>query len=96
MEKPNQKKVIHTSEVKKATPGTDQRSSISTKGWLYYLLLAILGLLIYSNCYDCAFQLDDKHNITDNPAIRDIGSTKEMWDLNPGRFLPFYSFCKFK
>lgn len=93
MGKPNQKKVIHTSEVKKATPGTDQRSAISTKGWLYYLLLAILGLLIYSNCYDCAFQLDDKHNITDNPAIRDIGSTKEMWDLNPGRFLPFYSFA---
>lgn len=93
MGKPNLKKSIQTTEVKKAALVTDQNSTKSTNDWTYYLLIAILGLLIYSNCYDCAFQLDDKHNITDNPAIRELGNTKEMWALNPGRFLPFYSFA---
>lgn len=78
---------------------TVNKSQTSSKGmifgydWLYLLPVICLGLLIYSNVYDCSFQFDDKHNITDNPAIRDLSRWADMWDINPARFLPFYSFA---
>lgn len=71
----------------------DKVPSVNRKYWSFYLVIALLGLIIYSNCYDCSFQLDDKHNIVDNPAIKDLNKITEMWALDPGRFLPFYSFA---
>jgi tetratricopeptide (TPR) repeat protein len=57
------------------------------------LLIVFLGIKIYSNSFDCSFQFDDKHNIIENGAIKSLSNIKEMWNLNPSRFLAFYSFA---
>ena len=57
------------------------------------IAIAVLGLLIYSNSFDCSFQLDDKHNIITNEAIKSLSNIKQMWDLSHSRFLAFYSFA---
>lgn len=61
--------------------------------WIGVIAIFILGMLIYSNSFDCAFQFDDKHNILDNDAIRSLSNFKQMWDINHSRFLAFYSFA---
>ncbi len=61
--------------------------------WASLLAIVFLGLLIYSNSFNCAFQFDDKHNILDNDAIKSLANIKAMWALNHSRFLAFYSFA---
>ena len=61
--------------------------------WRALIAIAVLGIFIYSNSFDCGFQFDDKHNILTNPPIRSLSDYKELWDINSSRFLVFYSFA---
>ena len=61
--------------------------------WRSLFAIVVLGLLIYSNSYDCGFQLDDKHTIINNEVIKNISNTNGMWDLDHRRFLAYYSFA---
>ncbi len=63
----------------------------SVFNWIGVIAIVILGMLIYANSFNCAFQFDDKHNILDNDAIRSLSNFKQMWDINHSRFLAFYS-----
>lgn len=61
-----------------------------------FLILAgviLLGLLIYSNSFECTFHFDDLNNIINNPAIRDASNVAAIWKHSHNRFLPFYSFA---
>ena len=57
------------------------------------LMIIILGYKIYANSFDCSFQLDDKHNITDNEVIKSLSNIKQIWDLSHSRFLAFFTFA---
>ena len=59
--------------------------------WRSLIAIAVLGLIIYSNSFDCSFQLDDKHTIIDNEVIKSIDSIKKIWDFDHARFFPYYS-----
>jgi tetratricopeptide (TPR) repeat protein len=79
--------------VNKNKENINQSGSNTIFNWIGGIAIVILGMLIYSNSFDCAFQFDDKHNILDNDAIRSLSNFKQMWDINHSRFLAFYSFA---
>lgn len=50
------------------------------------LIIAVLGIIIYSNSFDCSFHFDDYDHIVDNPAIHDIHDV-DSW-RNYSKFRP--------
>jgi tetratricopeptide (TPR) repeat protein len=79
--------------VNKNKENINQSGNNTIFNWIGGIAIVILGMLIYANSFDCAFQFDDKHNILDNDAIRSLSNFKQMWDINHSRFLAFYSFA---
>ncbi|MFM7153242.1 MAG: hypothetical protein ACKOZV_03825 [Bacteroidota bacterium] len=63
----------------------------STPGALAVMLL--LGVLIYSNSFDCSFQFDDETNITEQPLIRNFWDFQSWWNMQSTRQLAFGSFA---
>lgn len=61
--------------------------------WIALISIVFLGTIIYSNSFNCSFQLDDKHNIIDNETIRDLTNLKGMWEIGASRIVAFYSFA---
>src|SRR5208283_746966 len=60
------------------------------------LLIAVVGLLAYSNTFQTPFQFDDLPNIVDIPLIKNIGnfiSSSKGYDFNPRRFAGYLSFA---
>ncbi|MFC1692061.1 tetratricopeptide repeat protein [Candidatus Latescibacterota bacterium] len=53
------------------------------------LIICILGIILYSNSFDCSFQLDDFQNIIGNQTIHDIHNIKAIWDFNNLRFVGY-------
>ncbi len=45
---------------------------LSNKNYVHILVVAVLGLLIYSNTFSAPFVFDDARYIVDNPAIQDL------------------------
>ena len=56
---------------------------------LFFVIL--LGIIIYSNSFDCSFHFDDKPTIVDNLEIRDLSDVKSIWKHSKTRFIPYYS-----
>ncbi|MFM2206870.1 MAG: hypothetical protein RL213_845 [Bacteroidota bacterium] len=73
--------------------GNRQQDQNGFLRWAGIISILLLGVFIYSNSFDCSFQFDDKHNITDNAAIRDLAGVRTIWDLGPSRFVGYYSFA---
>jgi tetratricopeptide (TPR) repeat protein len=48
------------------------RGSLTGSVALHLVLIAVLGLVAYSNTFDVPFHFDDKYKIVDNPAIKDL------------------------
>lgn len=42
-------------------------------GIIFCVLIALVGLVAYSNTFSAPFQWDDKHYIAENPIVQDIG-----------------------
>ena len=57
---------------------------------LSILLIAIIGVAIYSNTLSSAFVFDDMRNIVDNYKIRDLSN---FYDLSGTRYIGFLSFA---
>ena len=90
MNKAKSNKVISPKENKK----TRKQENNNTLFILTSIVsIVFLGLLIYSNCFNCSFQFDDKHNIIENEAIKSLSNIKAMWEINHSRFIAFYSFA---
>jgi Tfp pilus assembly protein PilF len=49
------------------------RKDIFRKPTFHLVLIALLGLLVYSNTFNIPFQFDDTEFVADNPIIKDIG-----------------------
>jgi tetratricopeptide (TPR) repeat protein len=56
-------------------------------------LIILIGIIIYSNSFDCSFQLDDQNSIIANKAIRDITDLGAIWDYSHSRFIAYYTFA---
>jgi tetratricopeptide (TPR) repeat protein len=52
----------------------------------------ILGVLVYSNSFNCSFHFDDVNNIVDNLNIRNISDVNAWWNDNPGRRVAVFTF----
>jgi tetratricopeptide (TPR) repeat protein len=56
-------------------------------------IIFILGTIIYSNSFNCAFHLDDKTSILDNIAIQDLSDLNAIWNYSHGRFIAYLTFA---
>ncbi len=60
------------------------------------LLIAIVGLIAYSNTFDVPFQFDDHGNIVDNSLMHDLGSfisSEKFYDYNTRRYVGYLTFA---
>jgi len=58
-----------------------------------FVLIILVGILAYSNSFQASFQFDDGRTIVNNPAIRDVKNLKQLWNLDPSRFITHLSFA---
>jgi hypothetical protein len=59
-------------------------ATMKHKHFLSIIFIALSGLIAYSNSFDVPFQFDDKFNILENPAMKDLG-----YFLDPSRISEF-------
>ena len=90
--KPN-KTTFQKSNFKQSKSLKEPKKENSFLFWGGLLSVVFLGMIIYSNSFDCSFQFDDKHNILSNGVIRSLTDLKAIWDLSAARFVPFYTFA---
>jgi protein O-mannosyl-transferase len=57
------------------------------------IILLVLGILMYSNTFDCSFHLDDIDNLQENMAIRSLSNIRALWEYSHTRFLAYYTFA---
>jgi len=55
------------------------------------LVIAALGVIVYSNTFHSPFHYDDRLFIVDNHAIRDIQDLPNIWRFYPCRFMVLFS-----
>jgi Flp pilus assembly protein TadD len=76
-----------------ATPSPAGRTSWS--GILPILGILLLGLFAYANSLHGEFAFDDRHQVRDNPLIRDLGAfvSPAGYRWNPNRFVAYVTFA---
>jgi protein O-mannosyl-transferase len=59
-----------------------------------FILIALIGIIVYSNSFDCSFHFDDELNITENPVITNLYNFVNLnfW-LHLGRQIAYLSFA---
>ena len=65
-------------------------TGILQKEIIHIVLIAILGLLIYSNTFDAPFHFDDKANIIKNNSLKDLNN---FWPPSGTRWFGFLTFA---
>ncbi len=55
--------------------------------------ILLLGILIYSNSFNCSFHFDDTFNIVNNTNIRDLSDVNAWWNISPNRPVAFFTFA---
>lgn len=70
----------------------------SVNGMRYFDLVGLfitilLGIILYSNSFDCTFHLDDFGSIIENKMIRELHDFKSWWNYSKTRTLSYYSFA---
>jgi tetratricopeptide (TPR) repeat protein len=56
-------------------------------------IMILLGIIIYSNSFDCSFHFDDSNNIVTNELIRNLSDVKSWWSYNPSRNISVFTFA---
>jgi tetratricopeptide (TPR) repeat protein len=57
------------------------------------LLICLVGVIAYSNSFDCSFHFDDVPNIGENIAIRNLSDVEAWWGFYPSRPIGYLSFA---
>jgi hypothetical protein len=57
------------------------------------MLICLVGVIAYSNSFNCSFNFDDKPNIEENIAIRNLSNVKAWWGFIPSRPIGTLSFA---
>jgi protein O-mannosyl-transferase len=56
-------------------------------------IICLVGVMAYSNSFDCSFHFDDKPNIEENLSIRNLANVKAWWGFIPSRPIGTLSFA---
>ncbi len=56
-------------------------------------IVILLGIIIYSNSFDCPFQFDDMSNIVGNSKVHGLSNLKALWNYEHNRFIPDLTFA---
>jgi hypothetical protein len=78
------------------TPGTGRiQLQLGQIPWnlISILLICLLGVIAYSNSFDCSFHFDDILNIEENIAIRNISNVQAWWGFVSSRPMGYLSFA---
>jgi tetratricopeptide (TPR) repeat protein len=75
---------------KKTTDSAAPSKIILLPHWLAITIITTLGIIIYSNTFDCSFQFDDMPNIVFNTKLKTT-SMVDIWQYSQNRFTGFYS-----
>ena len=70
---------------------TDNKKGFSNLVGLTIVLL--LGIIIYSNSFECSFQFDDFYTIVNNPKIRNLFDLSTLWNSSANRPVAFFTFA---
>jgi tetratricopeptide (TPR) repeat protein len=81
-----------TSTVQSQLAGTNYTSNPLINA-LGVVLLILVGVVIYSNSFNCTFHFDDYPNIVDNNNIPAWNDFAAWWSFNKSRLIPYYSFA---
>jgi tetratricopeptide (TPR) repeat protein len=60
---------------------------------IFFFVLFIITIIIYSNSFIVPFQFDDFTSLVSNPAIRDVTNIKALWQFSPTRFVTYWTFA---
>jgi tetratricopeptide (TPR) repeat protein len=63
---------------------------------LHIILIAVLGVIVYSNSLHGQFVFDDRSSILNNPVIKDLGNflwNSTGYEYNRQRFIGYFSFA---
>ncbi|MBI5195824.1 MAG: hypothetical protein HZA10_05850, partial [Nitrospirae bacterium] len=80
---------------------TSVKTDFLYKPAVHLLLIAIIGIIAYSNTFNIPFHFDDASNIVENPAIKDLRYFSEpskakafpLYDTFKNRFIGFLTFA---
>jgi tetratricopeptide (TPR) repeat protein len=56
-------------------------------------IIILLGIIIYSNSFDCSFHFDDLDSIVNNVKIHNLSDVKAWWNFNPSRPVGTFTFA---
>ncbi|MCK9613782.1 MAG: tetratricopeptide repeat protein [Bacteroidales bacterium] len=56
-------------------------------------IILLLGVIIYSNSFNCSFHFDDLVNIVNNKAIQNLSDVKTWWNYSPNRPVSMFTFA---
>ena len=56
-------------------------------------IILLLGIIIYSNSFNCSFHFDDMTRIADNPGIRHLADVKAWVNIYPSRPVGMFTFA---
>lgn len=84
---------VHTGPSKQvpgSTPGFLQHPNVLPGGML---LIALLGVAIYSNSFECSFHFDDYFNFAGDTRFPELDDFSAWWQFSRTRLVAFYSFA---
>src|ERR1035438_7665331 len=93
MKKPSKKKLPKKNALKQTQK--INRQIIKDKYFNLFGLsvIVVLGVIIYSNSFNCSFHFDDSVRIVYNSSIRNLADIKSWWDSYPARPVSMLSFA---
>ncbi len=89
VKKTNQQKVPLKKDATKDMPLINNKYF----NWLGIGIMLLLGVIIYSNSFNCSFHLDDTNSIVENTKIRDLSDIQGIWKYGGSRFIGYLSFA---
>jgi tetratricopeptide (TPR) repeat protein len=65
----------------------------SYDGLVALFLIIIIGIIIYSDSFNCSFHFDDTQSIVEKTNIHDLSRIVSLWKSDQTRFIPYLTFA---
>lgn len=79
---------------RKPGPATKKENKLKKYSDLLGLAVTILlGIIVYSNSFNCSFHFDDLDNIVNNTSIHNLSDVKAWWNYDPHRPVAIFTFA---
>ena len=94
MNSKNIQKIKHQKySVKKDVPINKHTNGKKYFDFLGLSAIVMLGIIIYSNSFNCSFHFDDASSIVANKAIQNLSDIKAWWNYSSGRPIAYFTFA---